>query len=314
MKRRFLLPGILLLVAGIAVLLYYPAVAWLEGNRRAQEIAQFQTLVQKEASDFTEETESAPGGETEQSRDDARLYDDMVEYNQSIYENGQSGLVDAWSYEQPVFSLSMYGLGTDIIGYLEIPAMKQTLPVYLGASMENLAKGVAVLGQTSMPIGGENTNCVIAGHRGNGSDDIFREIQLLQPGDQVSLTNPWQTLTYKVDSAQIIEPDQLEAIKIQEGKDLLTLISCHPELEGTHRYVVFCSRDSVINEEISQPMGSVVQETQENDKEDSLTQAEQRVEKITWLEEKLPFLAIPLVLLAAGLIFWPRKKRHGRKE
>ena len=121
--------------------------------------------------------------------------------------------------------------------------MEQRLPIYLGASQENLDRGVAVLGQTSMPIGGEDTNCVVAGHRGNGGETIFREIQRLQPGDPVYLTNLWRELTYRVESTQVIQPDDLSVLAIQEGEDRLTLISCYYQGQETLRYAVYCVRD-----------------------------------------------------------------------
>ena len=83
-----------------------------------------------------------------------------------------------------------------IIGVLEIPTLELVMPVYLGASDSHLAAGAAVLGNTSAPIGGVNTNCVIAGHRGWYGADYFRHIDRLQAGDTVTITNLWETLTY----------------------------------------------------------------------------------------------------------------------
>src|SRR5699024_8053063 len=103
-----------------------------------------------------------------------------------------------WNFQQPVFRLSDYDTSGDAVGYLSIEAMDLELPLYLGASDENLDKGAAVLGQTSMPIGGTNSNCVIAAHRGWKGIPMFRDIELLQPGDKVILTNLWETLEYQV--------------------------------------------------------------------------------------------------------------------
>ena len=99
----------------------------------------------------------------------------MQKYNITLYESGQIGLADAWSYEQPAFDLDKYGLAADAVAVLHIPVMEQEFPVYLGATKENLAKGVAVLGQTSMPVSGTNTNCVIAGHRGYSGTAFFEK-------------------------------------------------------------------------------------------------------------------------------------------
>ena len=122
--------------------------------------------------------------------------------------------------------------------------MELTMPVYLGASDDHLAAGAAVLGNTSAPIGGDNTNCVIAGHRGWKGADYFRHIDRLQVGDTVTLTNLWETLTYTVADIRIIQPHEVEKIKIQPNRDLLTLITCHPYASGgKQRYVVYCERE-----------------------------------------------------------------------
>ena len=97
------------------------------------------------------------------------LLADLQAYNRRIYAEKQSGLVDLEACEAPAADLTAYGVDDEIIGVLEIPAMELTMPVYLGASDNHLAAGAAVLGNTSAPIGGDNTNCVIAGHRGGAA-------------------------------------------------------------------------------------------------------------------------------------------------
>ena len=164
-------------------------------------------------------------------------------YNQRIYNEKQSGLVDLEACETPAADLTAYGSEDEIIGVLEIPAMELTMPVYLGASDAHLAAGAAVLGNTSAPIGGDSTNCVIAGHRGWKGTDYFRHIDRLQVGDTVKLTNLWETLTYTVADIQVIQPHEVDKIKIQQGRDLLTLLTCHPYASGgKQRYVVYCER------------------------------------------------------------------------
>ena len=171
------------------------------------------------------------------------LLADLQAYNRRIYDEKQSGLVDLEACEAPAADLTAYGVEDEIIGVLEIPAMELTMPVYLGASDAHLAAGAAVLGNTSAPIGGDNTNCVIAGHRGWKGADYFRHIDRLQVGDTVTLTNLWETLTYAVADIQIIQPHEVDKIKIQQGRDLLTLVTCHPYASGgKQRYVVYCER------------------------------------------------------------------------
>ena len=167
-------------------------------------------------------------------------------YNQRIYVEKQSGLVDLEACEEPAADLTAYGIEDEIIGVLEIPAMELTMPIYLGASDVHLAAGAAVLGNTSAPIGGANTNCVIAGHRGWRGADYFRHIDKLAVGDTVKLTNLWETLTYTVADIQIIQPHEVEKIKIQPNRDLLTLLTCHPYASGgKQRYVVYCERAKI---------------------------------------------------------------------
>lgn len=167
----------------------------------------------------------------------------LQEYNRQLYVEKQSSLIDLEACEEPAADLTAYGIEDEIIGVLEIPAMEMTMPVYLGASDDHLAAGAAVLGNTSAPIGGDNTNSVIAGHRGWRGADYFRHIDRLTVGDTVKLTNLWETLTYTVADIQIIQPHEIEKIKIQQGRDLLTLLTCHPYASGgRERYVVYCEK------------------------------------------------------------------------
>ena len=176
----------------------------------------------------------------------SELLADLQAYNQRIYAEKQSSLIDLEACEEPAADLTAYGIEDEIIGVLEIPAMELTMPVYLGASNAHLAAGAAVLGNTSAPIGGNSTNCVIAGHRGWRGADYFRHIDRLQVGDTVTLTNLWKPLTYTVADIQIIQPHEVEKIKIQPNRDLLTLLTCHPYASGgRQRFVVYCERTEV---------------------------------------------------------------------
>ena len=167
----------------------------------------------------------------------------LQDYNRQLYAEKQRDLTSLEACEEPAVDLAAYSIEDEIIGVLEIPAMELTMPVYLGASGEHLALGTAVLGSTSAPIGGDNTNCVIAGHRGWKGADYFCHIDRLQVGDAVQLTNLWETLTYTVTDIQIIQPHEVEKIKIQPNRDLLTLLTCHPYASGgKQRYVAVCER------------------------------------------------------------------------
>lgn len=170
----------------------------------------------------------------------------LQEYNRQLYAEKQCNLTDLEACEEPAADLTTYGVADEIIGVLEIPAMELIMPVYLGASDVHLAAGAAVLGNTSAPIGGDNTNCVIAGHRGWRGADYFRHIDRLTVGDTVTLTNLWETLIYTVADIRIIQSHEVEKIKIQPNRDLLTLLTCHPYASGgRQRYVVCCERTEV---------------------------------------------------------------------
>ena len=170
----------------------------------------------------------------------------LQDYNHQLYAEKQCNLTDLEACEAPAADLVAYGIEDEIIGVLEIPAMELTMPVYLGASDDHLAAGAAVLGNTSAPIGGDNTNCVIAGHRGWKGADYFRHIDRLAVGDEVRITNLWETLTYTVADIQIIQPHEVDKIKIQSDRDLLTLLTCHPYASGgRQRNVVYCERTEV---------------------------------------------------------------------
>lgn len=171
----------------------------------------------------------------------AELWEAVQAYNRQIFAESQSGLTGPEDFQEPAVDLSAYGI--DAFGVISIPAMEVDLPVYLGAGDKQLAKGAAVLGKTSMPVGGANTNAVLAGHRGWKGAAYFRDIELLQVGDTVMLTNLWETLIYEVAEIQIIAPNDTEAIRIQPGRDLLTLLTCHPYASGgKYRYLVICER------------------------------------------------------------------------
>ena len=225
MRKTSLLLAVLLAVAGICIMLW-PV---FTGHRLQNNAA---TAVQEFLADRDEPEQLYP-----------ELLAALQDYNRQLYAEKQRNLTNLDACEAPAADLTAYGIEDEIIGVLEIPAMELTMPVYLGASDAHLAAGAAVLGNTSAPIGGDNTNCVIAGHRGWRGADYFRHIDRLAVGDTVTLTNLWETLTYTVADIQIIQPHEVEKIKIQPNRDLLTLITCHPYASGgRQRYVVYCER------------------------------------------------------------------------
>lgn len=176
-------------------------------------------------------------------REYAQLWEDMQAYNKAIHAEAQAGLSCETDYEVPSFILADYGLEDEIFGVICIPTLGLEMPIYLGATEQHMEDGAAHMSQTSLPIGGENTNTVLAGHRGWKGAAYFLHLPQLKIGDTVTITNLWEMLTYEVVETRIIDPYKVEAIHIQEGRELLTLLTCHPPATGgRERYLVFCER------------------------------------------------------------------------
>ena len=172
-----------------------------------------------------------------------RLLTAFQRHNQWLYDVKQANLTGPEAYAESLFDLTDYGLPDQTFGVINIPKLELEMPLFLGASEEHMASGAAVLSQTSVPVGGENTNAVIAGHRGYGGYDYFRYIDGLEVGDEIHITNLWETLTYKVSEIRIIDPNDIDAILIQPGREMVTLMTCHPYASGgKYRYLVYCDR------------------------------------------------------------------------
>lgn len=227
--------AITLFLAGLIVLLYPTFTNYLY-NREVQHKKETFHQQIEQAKDLTEEDTSALPFED--------LYQELKRRNEQLFLENQSDLKDPFSYEQPGIDLTEYGLEGNIIGFVSIPKMEIELPILLGANTENMKQGAVHLTETSYPIGGENTNCVIAAHRGYSRAAMFREIQKLEIGDEIYIENFRETLTYRVDEIKIISPTDVKELLIQPGRDLVTLITCHPYPYNYQRYVVYCTRMS----------------------------------------------------------------------
>lgn len=230
---------ILLFACGFSIFAYPYIHNYMVERDMQRQIHHFLEQVGTQPTEDNPELTDSP----EPPREYQALWDAMVSYNDVIWEEKQAGLCDPWAYQQPSFTLGEYGLEEEVFGVISIPALDLEMPLYLGATASHMAEGAAHLSQTSLPIGGRNTNCVIAGHRGWNGADYFRYITELQPGDEVMITNLWETLTYRVTDTRIIMPNEVEQILIQEGRDMITLLTCHPYASGgKQRFLIFCDR------------------------------------------------------------------------
>lgn len=233
---------LMLFLAGLFLVLYPSIQGAVVDRRMGWEADSFLARLEEDPDKDTP-TVIIPSTEREESRPYPELWNSMAVYNQQIYADGQSTLSETGAYQAKLFSLTDYGLPDETFGVISIPRLDLEMPLYLGATDENMAKGAAVLSGTSVPIGGANTNTVIAGHRGWGGAAYFRYITELSIGDEVVITNLWERLRYRVVGTKIIEPHEIENILIQPGRDMVTLLTCHPYASGgKQRYLVYCQR------------------------------------------------------------------------
>ncbi|MCI6044664.1 class C sortase [bacterium] len=128
--------------------------------------------------------------------------------------------------------------GNGIMGYIEIPSIGCALPIYHGTDDAVLQIAIGHIPGSSLPVGGESTHCVLSGHRGLPSAKLFTDLDQLKEGDLFMLRVLDETLTYEVDRILIVLPDEVEALEIEEGKDLCTLVTCTPYGVNSHRLLV----------------------------------------------------------------------------
>lgn len=126
----------------------------------------------------------------------------------------------------------------DVLGYIEIPSINIKLPIYYGTSVDILKKGVGVLEGTSLPVGGENTHSVLSAHTGLANQKLFTDIDKLKDGDVFYLHILKKDLAYKVNQIKVVHPDEFDELKISDGKDYVTLLTCYPYGINTERLLV----------------------------------------------------------------------------
>ncbi len=164
------------------------------------------------------------------------------EYNRVLFETG--GITvgcnsDILSEENYNNLLNVSGSGImGVMGSIEIPKIEVNLPIYHGTSDEVLNVGVGHLMESSLPVGGENTRAVLTGHRGLPNSKLFTRLDELEIGDLFYIRILNDTLAYQVCDIDVIDPEDIDSLQIQEGRDLVTLLTCHPYGINTHRLIV----------------------------------------------------------------------------
>ena len=224
---------------------------------------------------------------------DQDQYDEMWEaaeqYNASLKESNMYILSDSQKEEYKQL-LNVSGLG--IMGYIEIPEIGCSLPIYHGTEESVLQIAIGHLEWSSLPVGGKSTHCVLSGHRGLPSAKLFTNLDKLQAGDLFMIRVLDEVLTYEVDQILIVEPQETSALRIVEGEDYCTLVTCTPYGINTHRLLVRGHRIENIEET----------------KTMRVTADAIQIEPLI----VAPIVAIPILLLLLILLLLPRKpKNHG---
>lgn len=164
------------------------------------------------------------------------IWDAARQYNRNLLNRSNSFRL---SEEQKAEYESLLDIsGQGVMGYIEIPKIDVSLPIYHGTEDPVLQVAVGHLEWTSLPVGGESTHCVLSGHRGLPSAKLFTNLDKLREGDTFLLRVLDEILTYEVDQILIVEPQDTAALEIVEGQDYCTLVTCTPYAINTHRMLV----------------------------------------------------------------------------
>ena len=179
------------------------------------------------------------------SQDYSAVFEEAYMYNNRLYET-ENPLVNYKNVSGYDEALSVTENG--MIGYLKIDRIGVELPIYHGTTDDVLNKGVGHLEGSSLPVGGENTHCIMSAHRGLPSSKLFTDMDRMEKGDTFQIIVLNQVLTYRVDFIKVIEPDDISDLQIIDGGDYCTLFTCTPYGINTHRLLVRGVRIETIKE------------------------------------------------------------------
>lgn len=227
---------------------------------------------------------------------DKTQYDELLaaahSYNESLHtRTNDFYLTD----EQQAAYDTLLNIGqTGIMGYIEIPVIKLSLPIYHGTSDSVLQIAVGHLDWTSLPVGGTGTHCVLSGHRGLPSAKLFTNLDQMKTGDTFVIRVLDEVLTYEVNQILIVEPNDTSALTIEAGKDLCTLVTCTPYGINSHRLLV---------------RGHRVENTPEAKMIRVVADALQIEPLIV-----APVVAAPVLLILFVMLMLPKRKKHIEKE
>ena len=161
------------------------------------------------------------------------------EYNEKLrHIEVKDAFTEAASETSPEYRALLDPSGDGIMGYLEIPRIGVRLPVYHSTDDYGLQRGAGHMEGTALPVGGAGTHCGIAGHRGLPSAKLFTDLDQMVRGDLIYITVLGELMVYQVEQVYVVLPHELDYMAIEEGADLLTLVTCTPYGLNTHRLLV----------------------------------------------------------------------------
>lgn len=233
-RVRDILP-ILVILAGLLVLLYPTISNYLVEQNASRAVASYDATVV----DMSQE-------DRERMLADAHAYNDALAASSGAgtpaSEGGEPVQVGETLAYEDLLNLN----GDGMMGYIIIPRLKETLPVYHGTSEPVLQVGVGHLSDSSLPVGGPGTHAALSGHRGLPSAKLFTDLNKMKVGDLFYIRVLKEVLAYQVTSIETVLPNETESLAIQPGKDLVTLITCTPYGINSHRLLVHAERTDYV--------------------------------------------------------------------
>ena len=210
---------VLVLVVGVAIMLYPTASDYWNSFHQSRAIAGY--------------AESVSNIDAEEYE---RMWLDAGDYNRTLLNKSNPFAVSEEDWPEYEALLNIGGNG--IMGYIEIPKINCSLPIYHGTDEAVLQIAVGHIQGSSLPVGGESTHTVLSGHRGLPSAKLFTDLDQMDEGDKILLRILDETLTYEVDQIRRVLPDELDELAISPGRDYCTLVTCTPYGVNTHRLLV----------------------------------------------------------------------------
>lgn len=210
---------VLILLAGLSLLLY-PSISDYWNSFHSTRVID----------SYVKELESMDTSRFDEQRGKADLINEVLA--------GTVSAADLPGEMKDVYERALNIDGSGMMGYIDIQKIRVNLPIYHGTDETVLQIGVGHMEWSSLPVGGESTHCVLSSHRGLPSAKLFTNLDKLNSGDVFELHILDEVLTYEVDQILIVKPDEIDDLKIVEGKDYCTLVTCTPYGINTHRLLV----------------------------------------------------------------------------